>query len=415
MNQIKLFCILLISIFILISCGGGGGGSGSGGTGSLALSLSDSSTEDYEAVYVTIRNVQVHLGGNENAPGNWLTIDLPDDPDTGMPMERITVDLLELVNGVREDLGIAELESGHYTQMRLIIDTIPDDSINILSQSHPYANYVIDQSNPPNVHELNIPSGLKTGIKIVGGFDISTNQTTELILDFDACRSVVKAGNSGNWLLKPTIKIARLEDFSIINGIVTDDTPDEIPIEGALVSAQIFSGGDTESRNDDELIIQASTITDSNGAYKLFVEPGNYNLVVYAKDYIPAFRRITTMTGEVLEGNTAEDFLLGESATGTVSGKIEFPIADLEQYATLSFRQDAACDGCSTYEKIEVKAINVANGSNYTAGLPIGTYSLAASSFGYETKHEFEDDSLNPPFEDFDVTEGGDTTVNVIF
>jgi hypothetical protein len=38
--------------------------------------------------------------------------------------------LCELVNGVREELGLASLRSGHYTQMRLIIGRDPDDGIN---------------------------------------------------------------------------------------------------------------------------------------------------------------------------------------------------------------------------------------------------------------------------------------------
>ena len=57
------------------------------------------------------------------------------------------------------------------------------------------------------------------------------------------------------------------------------------------------------------------------------------------------------------------------------------------------------------YEKIEIKAINVVNGSEYETGLPVGTYSLAASSFEYETQ--------NP--DDFIITDGGDTDVDVTF
>lgn len=399
---------ICFSILFLISCSDGGGGSrsaGSGfaGTGTLALSLTDNSTEEYRAVYITIKNVEVHLGGNENSPNSWQTIDLPIDPDTKLPKERMTLNLLELVNGVREDLGIAVLETGHYTQLRLIIDRMPDDTINILSQNHPYANYVIDQSNPANVYELKIPSGFQTGFKIVGGFNINTNQTTELILDFDACRSVVQAGNSGNWLLKPTIKIARLEDFSIINGIVTDNS--DAGIEGALVSAQIFIGGDTIKKDDDELIVQAATVTDSNGLYKLFIAPGTYNLVVYAAAKVPDFRKVTTTPGEVFEGPTAENFTLGESATGTASGTITIAGAGDEQYATLSFRQEAICGDCGEHEKIEIKAINVLNGTTYSTGLPVGTYSLAASSFGYPIQ--------NPP--DFTITDGADTTIDLTF
>ncbi|MDL1978816.1 MAG: DUF4382 domain-containing protein, partial [Deltaproteobacteria bacterium] len=58
-----------------------------------------------------------------------------------------------------------------------------------------------------------------SGIKILHGFDINKGQTTELILDFDASRSIVKAGSSGKWLLKPTIKVLDTEEYSVISGM----------------------------------------------------------------------------------------------------------------------------------------------------------------------------------------------------
>ena len=387
MRALKLWVWIASSLFIAMLAACGGGESSSSSTGTLSLSLSDATTAEYNAVYVTIEEVQVH----NDEGGSWQIVASPNK----------TYNLLELVNGVREQLGITELETAHYTQMRLIIGKSPDDTINLLSESHPYANYIID--NTDTYYELKIPSGFQTGVKIVGGFDINTDQTTELILDFDACRSVVQAGNSGKWLLKPTIKIANLEDFSIINGTVTDDSA--AGIEGALVSAQIFNGGTTETKDDDELIIQAATITDSNCEYKLFVTPGTYNLVVYAEATVPDFRKVSTTTGEVLEGSAAENFTLTDSPTGTVSGSVSIMGADDEQYATLSFRQEAVCTNCDPYEKIEIKAINVVNGSTYGTGLPVGTYSLAASSFGYETQ--------NP--DDFEIKDGEDTYVYVTF
>lgn len=48
-----------------------------------------------------------------------------------------TVNLLELINGVLSELGIAERATGHHTQMRLILGDQPDDSLNLLSEPHP--------------------------------------------------------------------------------------------------------------------------------------------------------------------------------------------------------------------------------------------------------------------------------------
>ena len=87
-------------------------------------------------------------------------------------------------------------------------------------------------------HELKVPSGSQSGYKIVGGFDINANSTTELILDFDANRSVVVAGNSGQWLLKPTVKVKYPDEDALIEGRVTDSNGG---VSGALVSAQVFT------------------------------------------------------------------------------------------------------------------------------------------------------------------------------
>ena len=214
MHSIKFlkFTLILLASALLFACdSGGSSGSNSvavAGVGTLSLSLTDASTDEYKAVYVTIDEVQVHIKGDDREDSNWKVV--------AKPSPQKTFNLLDLVNGVRQELGVTDLAAGGYTQMRLIIGQIPDDGINILSQKHPYANYAIE--NDDDLHELKIPSGSQTGIKVVHGFTISLNQTTEIILDFDASRSVIRAGKSGKWLLKPTIKVLNTEGYSIIDG-----------------------------------------------------------------------------------------------------------------------------------------------------------------------------------------------------
>jgi hypothetical protein len=356
---------MFLAAVLLAGCGSGGGGSssgGSGGVGTLSLSLSDASTDRYKAVYVTITDIQVHQpGGNENNPNSWYSVDMPASP--------MTVNLLELVNGVREDLGIVDLEAGPYTQMRLIIGQTPErnGAINILSQAHPYANYVIDLNDV--YHELKVPSGSQSGYKIVGGFDINANSTTELVLDFDANRSVVEAGNSGQWLLKPTVKIAYLDDDSIIQGRVSG--PGGAAISGAIVSAQVYTHNAATA---DQVTVQASTVTDMNGDYQLFVRDGSYNLVVYAANYAPASKKVTIGPGTV---NTENFPNMSGSGMGTITGSVTISTSGDEQYATLSFR-NTLIGG----EKIEVYSINIRDTNSYSVDLPAGTYTVVATTYG---------------------------------
>ena len=271
-------------------------------------------------------------------------------------------------------MGITELETGHYTQMRLIIGKDPDNGINILSEGHPYANYIVDDSN--TYHELKIPSGLQTGIKIVNGFDINENQTTELILDFDASRSIIMAGNSGQWLLKPTIKVLDEVECSIISGTVADDTGDIL--EGVLVSAQIYDFNAADAK--DEVVVQVSTVTDEEGSYTIFLKPGSYNIVGYKDGYDPACEKINTVSGSAHTQNLT---LTAAVPTGTVSGNVTIIGGSDEQHITLSFRQTAQCD--SADEHIEVKSLNIANTEDYSVSLPAATYRVIASTEGRTT------------------------------
>jgi len=363
MRGIRLLYLVLVlcALFVLPSCGGGGGGGGGTvQTGTLSVGLTDASTDEYKAVYVTITEVQVHMGG-----GAWKVV--------GSPHK--TYNLLDLVNGVREELGVAELNAGNYTQMRLIIGDTSDGGINILSKQHPSANYVIDWSDVD--HALKIPSGFQTGVKIVSGFTISPNQTTELILDFNASESVVVAGNSGQWLLKPTIKVLDTKECSIISGTVSDAGAHVL--DGVLVSAQY-----TQSATDikDEVVTEASTVTDEEGQYKIFIRPGTYNIVAYTIDYNPAVACSVELKSGVTE---ILDLSLTSAVTGTISGDVTIAGAAVDQYATISFRQSGFCGQGANARAIEVNSLNILNGWPYSQPLPPGPYEVVASSYEHPT------------------------------
>jgi hypothetical protein len=192
-------CMAFVMAMVFSACGGGGGGgvAGSGTTGTLSLGLTDV-PGDYLNVFVTIDEVQV----NHETEG-WETL-------TGLNLPQ-TFDLMTLQNGVIAPLGAVDIEAGHYNQMRLILS------------SDPGANYLViegEEGEPDEEVDLKVPSGLQTGIKIVQGFDIEVAGSTELTLDFNAEKSIVQAGKSGKWLLKPTIKVLETITFSV-SGVVT--------------------------------------------------------------------------------------------------------------------------------------------------------------------------------------------------
>lgn len=358
-----LLCVLLAAV--LSACGGGGGAVS--GQGTLSTSLTDAAIDGYQAVYVTISRVEVHMSGG----GGWQSVANPEK----------TYNLLELVNGVRETLGLATLEAGHYTQMRLILGGTPDAQANIFSQPHSFANYLIDANGV--VQELTTPSGMTTGLKVVRGFDINPDQTTELILDFDAMHSVVKAGASGKYQLKPTVKVLTVADGAIVSGQVraAGATP-PLALEGALVTAQTVDPASADASA--QVLIEAGTLSAADGGYALFLAGGAMNLVAVKEGYFPACTAATLLPASQQTVNF--DLQPDAAAPGSITGTVSIAGALAGQVVSLDFRQQAACQGSAGPAMITVRAIQVETGGGFAVVLPAGSYQLVASTAGKTTQ-----------------------------
>jgi hypothetical protein len=336
----------------------------------LGVSLTDASTDLYQAIYVTIDVVQVKKKNAGEEDAGWLTILTPEK----------TFNLLELVNGVTADLGLAELEAGEYGQMRLILGTQADDSENILGEAHQYPNYLIKNDTDSTIEELKVPSGYQTGIKIVRGFTIAANGATELLLDFDACKSVVQAGNSGKWLLKPTIKVLDTVNYSVVSGVVKDEEDD--PLEGALVSAQIYSpppdppeGWDPK----DEVTGEGGTVSDDTGAYSLHLPPDTYNIVATMSGYTTQCLVVAATDYQDYTDNNFTLTALTEENSGFFTGSVT-GVATAE----FSIRKMINCG--SEEVMIEVASVSVADGfTSEEITLPVGAYEVVVSPEDQET------------------------------
>jgi hypothetical protein len=185
---------------VLAACGGG---SSDPGTGTLRVALTDAPACGYDAVNVTIERVRVHQSSSagDNDAG-WSEIVLS-------PRRR--VDLLSLTNGVLEELGQTPLPAGLYTQMRLVL--APNGN------SAPFANSVVPSGGAEVA--LTTPSGQQSGLKLNVGVEVGANQIADVVLDFDACRSIVPRGGSGQYNLKPVIAvIPRIVDVGRVEGFV---------------------------------------------------------------------------------------------------------------------------------------------------------------------------------------------------
>ena len=354
---------LFLGLLCLGACSSGSEDSGAS-QGTLSVGMTDASTDAYQAVYVTVSEIQVNASddGDETEDG-WISVGTPNK----------TYNLLELVNGTRETLGIVDLDAQHYSQMRLILSEDADASVNILSEAHPFGNYVIDLAD--EAHELKVPSGMQTGIKIVQGFDVSASGTTELILDFDAGASVVVAGNSGQYLLKPTIKVLETSEAATLAGTVT--VTDDVTLAGVTVSAQVFD--ENASDDSDRVVVETSTISDDDGNFSLFLNPGTYNLVFYKEGYAAYATKITVAAGDT----ASQDADLDTSTTGTLALTSSLSDADSEAYTTVSLRQSLTVendDDSDGDEEVQLFALNIADGGVAVVTLPVADEVLVVAS-----------------------------------
>lgn len=255
---------LLTLLFGLAGCGGGGGIEGTGVAaplGTMRLSITDAPSCGFDAVHITIDRVRVHQSaGAADADAGWSEVVLS-------PAKR--VDLLTLSNGALEPLGETALPPGKYTQMRLVLASN--------NTANPLANSVIPTGGTETA--LTTPSAQQSGLKINLDIDIPSGQIAEFVIDFDACKSVVKRGNSGEYNLKPVISVTPIAPGAGMR--VTGFVAPAIALGSTVVSVQ------------QKGVPIKATVPDATGRFVLYPVPaGTYDLVVSAVGRLTA-----TMTG----------------------------------------------------------------------------------------------------------------------
>jgi uncharacterized protein DUF4382 len=175
----------LAVIALVAGCGGGSGGGGgsSAASATLHVSLADSPACGYDHVYITVDHVEISSDGS-----GWTMV--PVSANLGR------IDLLNLTNGTLLSLGEAPLSAGTYQQVRLVLMAN--------GSAPPWANSLVLTGTTTET-ALKTPSGQQSGYKIIGPFTVQAGTLADLVIDFNACKSIVVAGNSGQYLLKPVV------------------------------------------------------------------------------------------------------------------------------------------------------------------------------------------------------------------
>lgn len=232
------------------------------GTGTMQVRMHDAPA-DFDEVNIYIERVEVN---REEGDEGWQVLSEPD---------RI-YNLLELVNGAYEVLGEAELETGTYRQIRLIVNQ---------EESHVVEN--------GEVIDLTVPSGAQTGLKLNVDAEILPDIDYILQLDFDADRSIVKPGQSGmGYLLKPVIRATNLANTGIIAG--------EITPEARAAAYAILDAGTAEADT-----VSTTFADEDDGQFRLLGLPANiYTVSVEPRE--EGYLRTDVEDVEVIVGETTE-------------------------------------------------------------------------------------------------------------
>jgi len=194
--------------------------------------LTDSPSCGYDHVYVTVDHVEISSDGS-----SWSSI--PVSASLGR------IDLLSLNNGTLISLGQTPLTAGNYQQVRLVLSANGNTA--------PYANSVVLSGSATEI-ALTTPSGQQSGYKIVGPFTIAAGTMADLVLDFNACKSIVVAGASGKYLLKPVVSAVA----ELVAGKITGAT---------VAGSQVYA----EQQSTSGPVVVTGTVADATtGAFTLW-------------------------------------------------------------------------------------------------------------------------------------------------
>lgn len=332
---------------LLSACGGGGSASDTNLSGTLGVAITDAPACGFDAVNVTVNKVRVHQSATaSDTDAGWADITLS-------PARKIN--LLNLTNGALENLGQTPLAPGHYTQLRLVLDANAGASM---------ANSVVP-SGSVNEVSLDTPSAVQSGIKLVSQFDVAAGQRVDLVLDFDACKSVVRKGNAG-YALKPVVKVVP----TVLNGI-------DGFVNTALLTKHVMV---TAQQNGS--IVAATAPNATTGEFFLArLIPGNYDVVITADNsataVIAAVPVATTTSTTVLSSSSAPINLVpAATAPGIIGGTVALAPVSSTEVATVSAKQSFAAGPVVT---VKYQGVDIATGA-YALTLPTVAPQLAPYS-----------------------------------
>ena len=219
--------------------------------------------------------------GTTSAPSSATSSGDMDGDDNGAKPLTFTfpaprqIDLIQQQNGASAVLlnGV-NLPAGNYAWIRLMVAST-GNTITLSDGS---------------VHDLTIPSGDETGLKLVHGFTVAPGGTVNFNIDFDLRRSVFLA--NGQYFLKPVLRITNGVDAGGISGMVSNTFQigtTAVTDPSCMPAAYVYAGDNVTpvDINPTSSVQPVATATvkldDDMGNYRFhagFLAPGDYTVAL---------------------------------------------------------------------------------------------------------------------------------------
>lgn len=260
--------VLFLAAALTVALGGCGGGSSSGvpsgtGTSSLSVALVDGPFRTSGGT-VTAVNIAVSKVEAVGASGVQTIA-------TFSPAQQINL-LSYTTQSSPLQLGTASIPAGQYQQLRLVLDLSNASNTSVVINGTTYPLTIPSATGPSgfaNATTTDSGDGPGTaGIKVNVGLTAQAGQSYGFVIDFNAAESIVSAGASGQYFMKPVLVAAAQSLAGAIAGVVKNSAGTT-----AVANAEVLAQQNGMTIN--------SGITDANGNYQINALPvGTYTVIV---------------------------------------------------------------------------------------------------------------------------------------
>jgi len=183
---------------VLTACGGGGGGEVPvERTGIINIAITDATVD-------VVTEVNVQFSGVTLKPQSGDKIEVLFDTPKNF-------DLLTLSGGMMAELlPDTRVPVGSYNWIRLAVNAEFDNV---------YDSYAIV---PQGQDELRVPGGSQSGLKLVSGFTVTQNQSTNIVIDWDLRKALTDPAGQPGPHLRPALRLTNMAAYGTLTGTVAE-------------------------------------------------------------------------------------------------------------------------------------------------------------------------------------------------